>query len=219
MWSGGSSGADSWYLSTGGMYAPAGSVLEDGWRLRLQIGTGRYSYDSTQATNTGADEVTFVGNVMEVEALVGYQLRIGPAVTKLFLGAAGARHDIAAAAPDDDVPGDPDNPLDGTHMGAAAVAEAWIDLTPQLWLSADADYRQAAATYQVGLAAGWRLLPWLSLGAEARMNGHEGYEDLRAGALARADTVWGELSLKGGYDRVAKDEPSPYVEIGLLQRY
>jgi hypothetical protein len=66
---------------------------------------------------------------------------------------------------------------------------------------------------------GYRVLPGLSVGAEARYFSDTGYSEIQTGGLLRANTSWGELSIDAGEERPRTGESGHYGGIGLLERF
>jgi hypothetical protein len=210
MWTEADFARTSRYASAGLDYALEGSLFGDGWRVRVETGAGTYSYEGSKTTETGIVSVPHTGIVGEGAALAGYQKRWGPAIIKLF---AGATFSMNRFTPDD-----PDNVVDGGHFGPAASVETWFDVTSSFWTALNADYRLPFRQQHEGAAAGYRVIPWLSVGAEARYFSDTGYSEIQTGGLLRANTSFGELSINAGEKRPRTGESGPYGGIGLLER-
>jgi hypothetical protein len=62
-----------WSLYSGATFAPFGSILEDGLRLRAAGGYGAYSYSGRRAVGPSAQVVDFDGEASFADLLIGYQ--------------------------------------------------------------------------------------------------------------------------------------------------
>ena len=118
----------------GGRYALSKTGLyEPGFWLRAVGAYGRYHYDGTLPVDGGDVPVTFDGEDAFLAALVGYQFRPGRLIVKLFAGIEAEDQHI--------VPHDPHNSVQGREFGLRLQAETWLDISPSLFLSADARLR------------------------------------------------------------------------------
>ena len=118
----------------GGSYALSKTGLyEPGFRLRAVGAYGRYHYGRTLPGDDGEVPVTFDGEDAFLSALVGYQFRPGRLIVKLFAGIEAEDQHI--------VPHDPHNSVQGRELGVRLQAETWLDISPSLFLSADARLR------------------------------------------------------------------------------
>jgi hypothetical protein len=189
------------YASAGLDYALAGSLSDDGWLIRVETGAGTYSYQGSRAIEKGIVSVPHNGTVGEGEAFAGYQKRWGPAIIKLFAGATFSMNRIT--------PDDPDNVVDESRFGPAAGAEVWLDVTSSFWTALNADYRLPFRQQHDGAAIGYRVLPSLSIGAEARYFSDTGYSEIQTGGFLRAKTSWGNCPstrVRSGHER---ESPPP----------
>lgn len=73
------------YVGAGYALGKAG-LYERGWRLRAIGAYGRYHYDGALLIDGGYVPTTFDGEDAFLSAVVGYQLRNGRLITKLFVG-------------------------------------------------------------------------------------------------------------------------------------
>ena len=117
------------YVGAGYALGKAG-LYERGWRLRAIGAYGRYHYDGALLIDGGYVPTTFDGEDAFLSALVGYQLRNGRLITKLFVGIEAEDQHI--------VPHDPNNSVQGTALGLRLEQETWFDISPRFYLSADA---------------------------------------------------------------------------------
>ncbi|HET7448821.1 MAG TPA: cellulose biosynthesis protein BcsS, partial [Methyloceanibacter sp.] len=86
-----------------------------------------YHYDGALLIDGGYVPTTFDGEDAFLSAVVGYQLRNGRLITKLFVG-------IEA----EDQHHDPNNSVQGTALGLRLEQETWFDISPRFYLSAEA---------------------------------------------------------------------------------
>jgi hypothetical protein len=197
MWAGGEAFHGLWSVYTGTSFAPFGGIREDGLRLRV---VGGYS-DYGNGTASFAD------------LLVGYHAQLGPVTLKLFAGATGGAH----------LPEDPFALPRGLEWGGKAVAEAWWNVTDEVWTSADLSWASPYSVYNGRLRLGWRLWPELSSGLEGALAGTAADRDVaRLGGFVRYEWDSGELSLSAG---LAMDEPDghweagPFATLSVLTRF
>jgi hypothetical protein len=197
----------------GGSYALSKTGLyEPGFRLRAVGAYGRYHYDGTLPGNDGEVPTTFDGEDAFLSALVGYQFRPGRLIVKLFAGIEAEDQHI--------VPHDPNNLVQGSELGLRLQAETWFDISPRVFLSADAAYGTAFQEY-CGLARfGLRLKPRLSLGLEGGALGNEEYDAGRGGGFVRLNFHDTEVTLSGGFTgNYLEETPSGYVALGVYRTY
>lgn len=120
----------------GGGYALGKAGLyEEGWRVRAVGAYGRYHYDGSLVVNGAYLPTVFEGQSGFAAALVGYQLRPGRLILKLFAGIEAEDQHI--------VPQDPNNSVQGSALDLRLQAESWLDLSERMFLSADATYGTA----------------------------------------------------------------------------
>jgi Cellulose biosynthesis protein BcsS len=173
---------------------------------------GRYHYDGALPGNDGEVPTTFDGEDAFLSALVGYQFRPGRLIVKLFAGIEAEDQHI--------VPHDPNNLVQGSELGLRLQAETWFDISPRVFLSADAAYGTAFQEY-CGLARfGLRLKPRLSLGLEGGALGNEEYDAGRGGGFVRLNFHDTEVTLSGGFTgNYLEETPSGYVALGVYRTY
>jgi hypothetical protein len=94
------------------------------------------------------------------------------------------------------------------------------DISPRLFLSADAGYGTAFQEY-CGLARlGYRLRPRLSLGLEGGALGNEEYNTGRGGGFVRMNFRDAEVTLSGGFTgNYLEDVPSGYVALDVYRTF
>lgn len=216
LFSGADVSRDVWLLYSGVTFAPTSEIYGDGVRLRASGGYGQYSYQGHRAGDPKGTLRKFDGTVSYIEALVGYQKRFGELTAKAFVGIAAIDHSIA-----------PDDPIalgglltQGLDYGFKGALELWLNLGSSAWTSLDASWTNAHQTYAGRWRAGYRVLPTVSLGLEAGINGNalNGERVLddgslretlrpqsRAGLFARYEWTSGEVSISGGLANSAYD--------------
>jgi hypothetical protein len=150
-------------------------LYEPGFRLRAVGAYGRYHYDGTLLDNGAFVPTTFDGEDAFLSALVGYQFRPGRLIVKLFAGIEAEDQHI--------VPHDPHNSVQGSELGLRLQEETWLDISPRLYLSADASYGTAFQEYCALARLGFRVRPRFSLGLEGGALGNEEYDAGRGGGF------------------------------------
>jgi hypothetical protein len=198
LWTGAEAFHRVWSLYMGGAYAPFGSILENGFRVRAVAGYGDY----------GAGTVSFA------DLLLGYHAQLGRLTVKVLAGLTIAEHHAGMAQAT----------LDGSGAGAKAVLETWWNVTDRTWLSTDLSLGSLHDAYGARVRLGWRLFPAFSLGLEGGAAGALGTDVVRAGGFARYEWATGEVSFSGG---LAVDGPrsdwesvqGPFATISVLTRF
>jgi hypothetical protein len=107
------------YVGGGYAFDKAG-LYEQGWRIRAVGACGGCHYDSTLPIEDAYVPTTFDGQDAFLAALVGYQLRSGRLIVKLFVGVEAEDQHI--------VPHDPNDSMRGSALGLRLQAESWLDL-------------------------------------------------------------------------------------------
>ncbi|HEY7460104.1 MAG TPA: cellulose biosynthesis protein BcsS [Xanthobacteraceae bacterium] len=165
--------------------APFGRLDEDGVRLRLAGGTGRYRY-RTSAVPGGINE----GNVASGEILLGFHRSLGSASATAYLGAHMEEQRLTAA--------DPGNAAAGTALGAKATLEFFRRLDP-LWVaSASASASTVHRAYQVRATLAREFDYGLGAGVEAVVLGDARYVEPRAGLSGSMTYGRGVLTITAG---------------------
>ena len=221
FYSGAEAFRQAWSLYTGATLAPFGSILEDGWRVRLAGGYGAYSYSGARAFGPTSRLVDFDGKASFAEVLIGYHQQVGPLSIKLYGGVTASQHQIT--------PDDPETAIRGRGLGGKAVLESWWDITETTWTSLDLAWASLYDSYSARARLGWRLTPSLSAGLEAGAGGNVEGNIVRGGAFVRYEWAGGELVASGGVanDRLledvanprAADASVPYGTVSWLMRF
>lgn len=198
-----------WLLYSGVTLAPLGEIHSDGLRMRASGGYGQYSYSGRRSGDPPDSHRQFRGSVKFIEALIGYQARFGDLTTKAFAGIAAIDHVVS-----------PDDPIasggllmQGLDYGFKGVLELWLNLGSDAWTSLDASWTSAHQSYAGRWRLGYRVVPTISLGVEASVNGNllsdsrilddgslreELRPQTRLGLFARYEWYTGEISVSGG---------------------
>ncbi len=242
VWGGVDASSNVWLLYGGVTIAPwSADIYSNGWRLRTTGGFGQYRvstsfHSNAPCGNPGQNQCQsadkdFVVPFTYSDALIGYHQRFGELTAKAFAGVAIQRHAAKGSAGLIE--------LTGTEIGPKGVLELWLNLGSQAWTSIDLSYTTAHDTSSARWRAGWRALPTLSIGPEARFdrnadlggcgpaNGAVKRDALgtgRAGLFARYDWFGGEVSVAAGVtQRIANscedDDLEPYATFNLLYQY
>ena len=193
---------DSVLFSYSGFTLSPGRLDREGLRLRVYAGAGRYTYVS--GTEGTAD-------LVQAEALVGWQFHAGLITAKLFAGIAYEAHTID--------PGEPDIALRGGHVGAKVALETWFDLSERAWLSADASYATAIDSYSGSTKLGLKPVAWLSLGPEAAAFGNQEFEAHRLGGFARWHCGGCDVTVSGGVSGDYDDDTGAYGALAFYTRF
>jgi len=211
VWSGADISGHVWLLYSGATVSPFGNLYEDGLRLRIAGGYGRYSYLGERR----GEFVAFNAETSFSEALVGYLKRLGPLTAKGFVGVATIEHDVA--------PLDPDNSVQGRAIGPKLAAEFWLNLGQSGWSSLDASWTSAHGTAAARWRGGYRVFEDTSLGLEGALNANDFGEDARIGAFSRCAWDAGELSVAVGFAGRfldgAQSLRDPYMTINWLTQF
>lgn len=223
VWAGADATRDVWLIYFGSTIAPfSADIYSDGLRLRSTGGYGQYSYRYDDASAVAcarsaacAPSRRFKVQHSYTDVLVGYHKRFGELTAKAFVGATFISHSFSQR--------DPNNAVVGQDVGVKGVVELWLNLGPNAWTSLDLSYTTAHDTSSARWRAGWRVLPHLSIGPEARFDGNAETYAGRGGLFARYDWNGGEISLAGGVaGSVAShltEDLAPYATINLLLQY
>ena len=210
-----SAGADvtahSWSLYSGLTSSFGGSLLENGWRMRLGGGYGEYSYSSTRWTGSAVVVVPFDGTVVFADALIGYQYQWRALTLKAFAGAAAQHNSVT--------PIDIESSVRGSRIGAKGAVEAWLDIGTSAFAQLDVTYTTIYDTYGSRLRLGYRVTPQLSFGPEAGLNGNIDYESGRVGGFVRYEGALGEISVSAGGAGDRSEVTGGYATINALVRF
>ena len=229
-WSGAEGRRHGAAIWTGLTYAPFGTLLHDGLRLRAVGGAGRYHYDSLARLADGSiGPRRYTSQVTFAEAVAGYQMKLGTLTAKAFAGVAWSETLTT--------PHDPSVPDLGAHLAPKGALELWLDIGASAFAQLDAGWSSHRQTTQALARLGWRVTPELSGGIEAGVltrelpvHAYRGtrtveHQEAKAGLFARYEFARGEISLSGGMvseDRetpVLSQDAKPYAAATWLWRF
>lgn len=177
---------DSYFGWTGIVAAPSGRIDEDGPRLRLMGGLGRYRYHSS-AVAGGVNE----GTVSSGEIMLGWRRAYDPVIVAAYLGAQVENHQLS-------VP-DPGNPVSGTAAGIKGTIEIFSRPWPDTIATANASASTVHCGYNARATFAREINSWLALGVEGAFFGDARYHEPRVGLLASTTLAGRILALSGGY--------------------
>jgi hypothetical protein len=87
-WAGAEVTESAWSAHFGSVYAPFGSIREDGLRLRAGVGYGQFHYSGYERIDGKLVAAKFYGVSTFTDVMVGYQYGFGRLTVKVFAGAA-----------------------------------------------------------------------------------------------------------------------------------
>jgi hypothetical protein len=177
---------DSSFAWTGIVAAPWSRLDQDGLRLRVLGGIGRYRY-RTNAVAGGVNE----GTVNSGEIMLGWRRAFDPTIVVAYLGA-----QIEAQQLHDP---DPGNPVSGTMVGIKGAIELFSRPWPDHIATASASASTVHNNYQVRATFAREINPWLALGVEGALLGNTRYVEPRAGLVAVTTVAGYKFTLSGGY--------------------
>ncbi len=177
---------DSSFGWTGIVLAPWSRLDEDGLRLRVMGGLGRYRY-RTDAVAGGVNE----GTVSSGEIMLGWRRAFDPTVVVVYLGGQIEEHQLRDP--------DPGNPVSGTTPGLKGAIELFSRPWPDYIATAFASASTVHNNYQARAAFTRELNSSLALGVEGTILGNARYVEPRVGLVAIATIADRKLSLSGGY--------------------
>jgi hypothetical protein len=174
----------------GATYAPAGTLIEDGWRIRFMGGAGRYTY-RTPIVPGGINDAS----VYTAELLGGYRKTFDNIFgQRVYAGAfVGVNYeDQVLAMPD------PFNPTQGNEAGVKASLELYSRIAQHTILTAMASASTAHNKYYVKAALFYELNALWSIGGELATMGDARYSENRAGLAASLTWRGKILTLSAG---------------------
>jgi hypothetical protein len=166
--------------------APSGLLSEDGLRLRVAGGAGRYRY-RTRAAPGGVNEV----DVASLELMLGYRRAFGTAVVTAYIGGHAESRDLLFA--------DPAHRAAGAAVGAKLALE-YFDQPAESWtVAGSAAASTVHRSYHARLGVGREWWPGFALGVEAALHGDARYIEPRAGVFAQRTFGRTSVAISGGY--------------------
>jgi hypothetical protein len=160
----------------GATYAPMGTLIEDGWRVRFMGGAGRYTYQ-TQIVPGGINDA----NVFTVELLGGYRKTFDNIFgNSIYVGAfAGVHYEDQMLAYDD-----PLNAARGSESGIKGSLELYSRLYQRYIASAFGTVSTVHQKYYAKAALLYEFNETWALGGELATMGDARYNEHRFGAAA-----------------------------------
>lgn len=206
FFAGGDVARDSHFAWAGLTGAPQGLLHEDGARIRVMGGVGRYRY-RTSAVPGGVNE----GHVSSGEILFGFRHALGPAIVTAFLGLHVENQRLAAP--------DPGHPAEGTAAGIKAAIELYARLTPASFITASASASTVHASYHARGTYGRELSSRLAYGIEAALNGDVRYVEPRVGLFVQIAYQRTTVALSGGYLSNSGKGGGSYASLSIYAPY
>jgi hypothetical protein len=186
--------------------APFSALDEDGLRVRISAGVGRYRY-RTPATPSGLNDAS----VTTGELLVGFQRSFANGAVTVYLGPHVQQQRLAEP--------DAGNAAAGTSLGLKAAIETYARLDPVWLVNASASASTVQRAYHVRAAVLRELPPALAVGIEGAVFGDERYVEPRAGILASVTYGKSILALAGGVLANSDRGRGIYATLSLYARY
>jgi len=187
---------------SGIVVAPFKRLDEDGTRIRIFGGFGRYRYD-TGAVPGGIN----TGQITSGELLIGRRIAFDALTLVAYAGAHVEHHALQAP--------DPANPVAGTSAGLKTLFEihwrALQNFVATASMSASTVYR----SYTARATLARELQPYFQLGAEAAAFGDARYSEVRAGVLMRAMLAPAEFTLAAGLLKNSDKGSGAYTTLSL----
>lgn len=196
----------------GGSYAFGNSLYGSGFRLKAAGGYGFYDYGGVATFGGATLDARVAGRQNFAEAALGYQLRMGFATIRSYLGVQTGDHHLT--------PNDPGNPVRGRETGPKATIETWFDLGRSAWVSSDASYTTAFDEYRASVRVGRRLGPKVAIGLESAAIGNAAYDEGRGGGFVELRFGNTAMTISGGVSGdYLEREPSGYAAVGLYRAF
>lgn len=186
FFAGGDIASNSAFTWTGFTAAPLGLLEEDGWRIRVAGGGGRYRYRTGNVAG-GVNEA----DVMSGELMTGYRFSVGGGTATFYVGGHIENQNLAAP--------DPGHEAQGTEAGIKVAVELYRRFTPRLFGLASTAASTVHASYHARAALAYEISETIAFGLEAAVNGDERYNEPRAGILMQTNFGRASLSLSGGF--------------------
>jgi cellulose biosynthesis protein BcsS len=203
------SGSDLWqhwaFGHTGVIWSPAG-LSNEGFTLKVVLGSGAYGYVSGALNNTNV-----IGRQSSLSAMPGWRFKRAGYEVTVYAG-----FDLQVFT---FTPIDPATRLAGRYMGARGGFELWHEPSSTTMLVADASYSSIGAGNSARIAYGWRLFERFYLGPEAQIYSTDSYLHSRVGlhvtALKIDEREWsGAVGLASDND----NRSGVYVRLNVLTR-
>jgi hypothetical protein len=165
--------------------APMTKLGDNGLRIRIMGGYGRYSYE-TSAVPGGVND----GEYGTGEFMLGWRHDLSRVIVTAYLGAHVEHHALANP--------DPGNPANGTEVGVKALVELFARPAPGWIVSASASISSVYTSYSLRGMLGREINPALTFGLEAALLGNQRYHEPRIGLAAQMKRSENIVSLAAG---------------------
>jgi hypothetical protein len=185
FFSGADIASDSAFGWAGTIGAWNGSLDEDGWRLRVMGGAGRYRY-RTGAVAAGVNDA----DVRSGELMLGYRTTFGDLNATVWFGGHVENHSLHLP--------DPGHSTQGIEAGVKAAIELYHRFASDSFLTASASASTVHDSYQLRLTMG-REVSTLAFGLEAALLGDARYREPRAGIFVQSTLGRSTIALSAGY--------------------
>jgi hypothetical protein len=152
--------------------SPMAKLGDNGARIRIMGGYGRYSYQTGNVPGGIND-----GEYSSGEFMLGWRHDLSGVVVTAYLGAHVEHHSLANP--------DPGNPASGTETGIKGIVELFARPAPGWIASANASLSSVYTSYSLRALVARELHSKLLLGFEAALLGNERYHEPRAGIAAQ----------------------------------
>lgn len=206
FFSGGDIARDSRFVWAGLVTAPLGYLQDDGLRVRVAGGGGRYRY-RTNAVPGGTNDAQLVSG----ELLLGYRHAIGSTAITAYLGAHVESQLLAEF--------DPGHRAQGVATGVKAAIEIYARLSPDSFAAASASMSTVHASYHARGAFAREYPKGFALGIETTVHGDARYVEPRLGAFAQMTFRRAVFTLSGGYLFNSDKGSSPYATLSVYAPY
>lgn len=195
-------GRSSAFVWAGATAIPFGTLVEDGPRLRIMGGIGRYDY-RTSATPDGRNS----GTVSSGELMAGYHKTFGEAIVTTYLGLDVKNYSLQSA--------DPANPESGTRAGIKAAIELYTRTAANWFVTAYGNISSVFGNYSARVAVHRELAPGFALGIEGALLGDRRYDEQRGGLIATLTLPKSSLTVAGGVATSADNGTGAYTTVSL----
>ncbi len=224
------------------IYSLRGPLTQPGWLVRFYASSGHYSYGATQSypdlngLTAEAFRIDYAAETLSAEGMIGYQFAYRNIWLKVYGGVHVEDHRVlpVSASPvragidptDFALPRtDPENTARGTAFGAKVIAESWMRLGGNSWVSADVSFSTANLGYSafsrlgVGLPRITESFNGLVIGPELGVHGREDSTVVKSGIFATLPW-WGQhLTVSGGLTGNYEEDPGIYGSLGMFRKF
>jgi hypothetical protein len=204
--SGGDLGRDSRFVWAGLVGALGGRLRDDGPRLRVMGGAGRYRYRTDAAPDGVNDVLLFSG-----EFLLGYRRAFGPAEATVYLGPHTEGHWLTWL--------DPSHRTQGVTTGVKTAVELYRRLSDEWYVTLSASASTVHRRYHARTALAHEFPKAFTLGIETAVHGDARYAEPRVGLFAQTAHRRTVLRLSGGYLSNSDKGRGPYATLSVYVPY